>query len=73
MDFHLLCIMWTLLSLTKSVLAAQVENTKIMDAMLARVHEVGAIQGQLVNIGVILALYLHQLAKQVEQGGSYCC
>ena len=40
-----------------------------MDVTLARVHEVGTIQGGMVNIGVILALYLHQLPKQVEQGG----
>ncbi len=45
-------------------------NSKMMDAMLARMHGAVAIQGQLVNTGAILALYLRQLAEELEEGGS---
>ncbi len=41
-----------------------------MDAMLTRMHGAVAIQGQLVNMWAILALYQRQLAKQLEEGGS---
>ncbi len=62
-----------LVSPTKSVLgkpSCPSRNAKMMNAMLARMHGAVAIQGQLVKTGAILALYLRQLAEELEEGGS---
>lgn len=60
----------SLVSPSKSVLGklSRSRNTKMTDAMLARVHIAVAIQGQLVNTRTILALYQRQLAKQLGEG-----
>lgn len=42
----------------------------MLDSMLARKHVAVSIQGQLANIGAILALYQHQLAEQLGQEGA---
>ncbi|XP_053190141.1 uncharacterized protein LOC128373962 [Scomber japonicus] len=57
-----------LMSPTKSVLGTPTcpsRNTKMMDAMLNKLHGAMAIQGRLVNTGAILALYQRQLASQL--------
>ncbi len=64
-----------LVSPTKSVLgkpSCPRRNTKMMDAMLARMHGAVAIQGQLVKTGAILALCQRQekQTEQLEEGGS---